>query len=223
MHLTKILQRFFAFKTIYVFIAIFAIYALALTIEFEYIFTDKFYYQEILDKSKNSTLESITQFITRERHSEWINYPFVLAVILIPSLAISFILYVGSFISEFKLHFKTIFSIVLKSQIVFALNYLLSVLLRWFGIINYDINNVNNNYRYQSALAFFDVEKIPNWLHYPLQCINLSEIVFLFVLSFGLAQIIKIEYSKALKFTSIYYGFGLLFWIVCVLFIRIVF
>jgi hypothetical protein len=221
MQVTKPLQAYFNTKALYVFVAICSIYALSLIVEFKYIFTDEFYKQALENKSNSP--DKISQFIIKDRQTEWVNYPFIFIVVLVPTIAITSVLFLGSILKEYKVSFKSIFSIVLKAQIVFAINYLLAVVLRSLGLIKYDFGNVNNNYEFESVFAFFKVEKIQYLLHYPLQFLNITEFVHIMVLSFGMAQILEMKYLSSLKYVSLYYGFSLLFWIVFITFIETIY
>jgi hypothetical protein len=109
----------------------------------------------------------------------------------------------------------------LKAQIIFALSYLFAVFISMAGIIKIDMTHQISAYWYQSVLVFIDKEKVPGWLYYPMQCINLSEILYIFLLSFGLTQVLNIKYLKSTKFVGLYYGLGLLFWLVFATFINI--
>jgi hypothetical protein len=223
MQLTKPLQNYFSFNFLYVLLAIVVIYALALTIEFKFIFTDEFYKHSLSKSESYDSYEKIVQFINKDRQTEWVNYPFIFIIVLVPAITISSVLFLGFILKEYQVSFKSIFSVVIKAQIVFAINYMIAVVLRILGLIKYDFNNVNNNYQYQSALVFFKIEKIPEWMYLPLQNINLTEIIYLMVLSFGMSKLIELKYLKTLGIVSLYYSLGLIFWFVLVIFMKTMF
>jgi len=153
MNQTNLLQKFFAIKTIYVFLAIVVIYVLALSIEFKYIYNDDFYQKELI-KPKHISSKNIDKFISDHKDIEWLNYPIILVIILVPTIAVSTILFIGSILKEYKIKFAILFTLALKSQIVFAINYLFAVIFSILGILKIDLANLSNIYWYQSFLVF---------------------------------------------------------------------
>lgn len=213
-------EKYFRANTWFIFLVIYAIYAIALTIEFTFIFTDEFYIEAF--GSNKQSIDEISGLISADREQEWVNYPFALLVIFVPVIATTLVLYLGAIIGGQKISIKNLFKTTLKAQIIFAISYLTTVLFKWQGIIKVSPINVNDRFEYQSLLAFFNYNKIPEWLFYPLQCINLTELLHLFVLAYGYAIISKLRYSKAFGRVVLLYGSGLLFWMVLVVFIQIV-
>lgn len=215
--MTRLLKKYYSLNILIVFVVLLSIYSIALTIEFNFIFTDDFYLNAYEGKK---SLESIQSMLVKERVNQWINIPIATLVILIPSLLIGFCLSVGVIFKEVKVTYSKLFSLALKAQIIFAINYLTAVLLRSFNLIHYSINTVNNNYYFQSPLIFFNTKSLPYWLHYPIQCINIAELIHILFLSFGVSWLLQQKYSKSLIFVLIWYGIGLLFWVVFTVFLQ---
>jgi|GEM_PF-3923433 hypothetical protein len=111
MQIYKSLKWFFNVKTIYVFIAICAIYFIALSIEFKYIYTNDFYKDAY---SKSTKPERIEQLISKNQHIEWLNYPFIIVFVLVPAIAVSSLLYMGTALKGYNTSLKLIFSVTLK-------------------------------------------------------------------------------------------------------------
>lgn len=213
----QLVQKYFTLNTWIIFLLLFAIYSVALTIELRYIFTDNMYFNSLEGKR---TIEGIQNLITGERKREWLNYPIAGLVILVPSLLIGFCLNLGAVLKDYKASFTNFFGIAMKAQIIFALNYLTSIILRALGLVNFSYTTANNNYEYQSALVFFDTKALPVWLLYPIQCINIAEIIHILLLSLGITWFLNLRYSKALFFVLLWYGVGLLIWIVFSVFLQ---
>ncbi|MDD2279501.1 MAG: hypothetical protein PHD06_09925 [Bacteroidales bacterium] len=213
----ELIKRYFKANNWVVLIVLIAIYAIALTIEFSYVFTDDFYISSL--ESKRS-LDSIDNFIIKERGSQWVNYPITIIIVLIPTLLVAFCLNIGAVFNNFKVSFSNLFGIALKTQLVFALNYLIVVILKSVGIIDFTYSSVNNNYSFQSLLAFFDTSSLPYWLLYPLQCINIAEGVHMLFLALGISFLRNKKFGNSLLFVLLWYGMGLLFWIVFSVFLQ---
>jgi len=206
-----LINKYFNLNIWLVILGLILIYIISFNIEFNFIFTDTFYF----DAFKNQERDKIISFMQRDKSIEWINYIYIPVIIFIPSFLISLCLYVGSFFfSDILLKYFNIFSITLKSQIIYAINYLFSVMLKWQKVLDRNLYNINNNYDFQSARLFFKNKDLPYWLIYPLQCINITEFIFILTLSFGIQLIIKTKFIKTLKFVIFCYGVGLIIWIV---------
>lgn len=215
----KITEKYFRTNNWIIFLILATIYVVSLNIEFRFIFTDDFYFQSF----KNQDSGKITNFMLKDRELNWVNYLYIPVITIIPAILISLCLFVGTIFNDIKTSFIKLFSISLKSQIIFAINYFVSVLLKWSGFIERNYNNINNNYDFQSARLFFSNEDLPYWLIYPLQCINITEIIYILFLSVGIRFAIEIKYFKAIGFTTLYYGIGLVIWIIFSVFLQTIF
>jgi hypothetical protein len=216
----QLFTKYFQLNTWLVFLIVYGIYAVSLVIELNYLFTDEFYFNALSGSDKSAS--DIISFIKADRAQDWINYPFAILIILVPTIGATIAIYLGSVTSSDKACLKDIFKISLKSQIVFAISYLAGILLKLLGIVQISPANINDRFGYQSLLMFFNTSRLPRWSIFPLQSINISELLFMLVLAVGFAAIAKYAYPKALGRVALYYGLGLLFWIIAVAFIQIV-
>jgi hypothetical protein len=215
----RIIEKYYKSSNWGVFVILATIYILSLNIEFKFIFTDEFYMQSF----KNQDSESAINYMLKDREYNWINYLYIPVITIIPAILIGICLYVGSIFINIKISFVKLFNISLKSQIIIAVNYFVSVILKSSSLIERNYNNINNNYDFQSARVFFRNEDLPYWLNYPLQCINITEIIYILFLAVGVQLVFKIKYPKALGFTTLYYGIGLVIWIIFSVFLQILF
>ncbi|MCG8410048.1 MAG: hypothetical protein MI739_02060, partial [Bacteroidales bacterium] len=215
----KILDKYFRTNSWLIFIIIIGLYFIALGVEFKYIFTEDFY----LDAFKGqNNLENIYEFIAKDKSSEWVNFPIVLIIVLVPTLIIAFILNLGAALKEYKFRFTSLFKISLKAQMVFAINYLVITILKVFNLLDRHYDNINNNYDFQSLLIFFKDKKLPLTVRYFLQYINISEITYILLLAYGFSWLSKQAYSKSLGFVSIFYGITMFIWIIFIIFMQII-
>jgi len=219
MRILNYAQKYFAYNTKTIFIIIVAIYALAITLELNFVFTDEFYTESLSEKSCYNSSEKITVFIAKDRQTDWINYPMIIVIVLFPAIFIGTALFIGAILKEYKYKYKDFFSIALKAQIIFAINYLIGIILKWQSLIDREFYNINNNFDYQSLLVFFKNQKLPIELIYPLQNINIAEIIHILFLSLGIKILFNVKYIKALGFVSVFYGFALLTWIIFTVFL----
>lgn len=207
----SILKRYYNTNNYIVSCLIILIYYIALTIELNFIFTNEFYIESL---KQNHNFDKINSLIEMDRNVEWVNYIFVFIIILIPTIFISMSLNIAAIFKEYKVKYSNIFNIVLKSQIIFSINYLISIILRWQGILENKIETINNNFNYQSVLSLINSKALPEWSIYPLQVINVTEIVYVFILAYGIKELFKIKYNKSLLLVIVCYISILIIWIV---------
>jgi len=154
------------------------------------------------------------------RNEEWLNYPIAFIVVLFPALMIAFALNIGVVFNEYKIKFTDLFKIALKAQLIFAINYLIATVLKWQGLVERHSGNMNNNYDFQSLAFFFKGKQLPFWIMYPLQNANITEIMYLLVLSYGFTFLTEKKYLKSLGFVMLFYGIALLVWIIFTVFLQ---
>ncbi|GHS85978.1 hypothetical protein FACS1894201_06340 [Bacteroidia bacterium] len=207
-----LINKYYASNNWLVLLALFLIYALALTLEFNFLFTDQYYADPLVASGKN--MEFIQERLAKVHSTDWVNYPLALVVILFPAFAVAFCLNIGVLFNNYKLQFQSVFDVSLKASAVFAINYLLAVILKISGVINLPRASINDTVAFQSALTFFDVSQLPYWLLYPLQCVNISEVVFILFLAYGMKRLLDAKYLRSLLFVLLWYGLALLVWIV---------
>ncbi|MFV0391959.1 MAG: hypothetical protein ACK5KP_08795 [Paludibacteraceae bacterium] len=213
------INDFIKLKSYKVFIFNCLLYFVALFLEFRYIFTNEFYAQNL----NHYTEKQVFDFILLERNAEWANYVFAIGLVLMSSLLIATILYIGFNLKTISVSFRKSYRIAVQSIVVFSLNYLISVSLKLFGVVKYDINNVNDVYAYQSVLRFLNTNKIPQWALYPLEKINISEFVYFAFLAILIHLHFKMTKKTSLKYAMAIYGSGLFIWIVITVFIQFLF
>jgi hypothetical protein len=217
----EIIKKYAHLNSYQLFVINCTIYFISLWIEFRYIFTDYFYNSNLLKSLHTET--QIFDYVTKDRGLEWKNYAFIPFMIFLIVILITICLFIGFNTIEEKVSFKDSFKISLQSFIVFPLNYFVTVLLKVTHVINYNFENVNDAYKYQSLLHFFNVDKLPQWAIYPLEKVNITEFLYLLVLALFINLHLKFKWSKSIKFSLVFYGIGLLVWIVFSVFIKIVF
>lgn len=214
----NIFNKYFKSNTWIVFILIALIYAVAITIELKYIFTDDFYIKHL---SSRKTVDFIQNFIRAERKTEWFNYPLIPVIILVPAAITAFILYAGIVFHNYKVKYSAIFKVAIKADLVFAVNYFIAIILKATGVIKPDISLINDNYYYQSLLVFFNKAKLEFWQIEFLKNINITLIVYILFLSYGMAWLMPAAYKKAVKIVGLWYGVAILCWLTFKIFMSV--
>ena len=94
----------------------------------------------------------------------------------------------------------------------------------WFIFVqtNYTLSDVQMFYPL-SVLNFFDPDSLDAWLIYPLQLINIFEVIYLFILAYGFYLATQSNYGMMLRLVVCTYGTGLFIWTIGVMFLTVSF
>jgi len=192
------------------------IYAVALTIEYKFIYTvDYFVYA--FGREKSTILNN---YLDTTQKQAWINYLLIIPIIWFPTLTIGLCLKTGAILRNIKVSYFKLVDLVLKSHLIFSINYLIFTILKWKQIIHREHFNLDNCFDYQSVLAVIQIEKIPYWLIYSLQLVSFTELFQLLFISYGIRILFQYSFAKSVLFYLIFYGIGLFFWIVFTIYLQ---
>lgn len=184
--------------------------------EFQWIFTDDFYIQNFSNRENNDFIENL---ILLNKQSIIPNYVFAIFVVFIPAFSIAACLWLGFSIIEFYVKFADCLKISAWANLIFPINYLFSVFLRITGFLPYNGTNVNNNFSYQSILCFIEKD-IPDWLIYPLEKINITEFIFILLVSIFISKKFSFSLIRSVLYTTLFYGTGLFIWIIFTVYLQ---
>ena len=188
-----------------------------------------------LDKTYISTDSKIFDFLAKDYPSEfvrnymesqkkwwWVSYVTTPVLIGIKVLLVAFCLNFVKIISE-KLEnvkFRDILFVVLIAEFVF-------VIAGFYKFFNFYL--VDTDYTLETLQTYYPLSLInykeaistEKWLAYPLQLLNVFELMYWGVLAWGIWQLAdkKISYQRSLGYVALTYGVGLLFWVGVVCFL----
>jgi hypothetical protein len=152
----------------------------------------------------------------------WINYVFMPFILLIKFTLISIVLYIGIFFCDLhnKISFSIIFKVVTASEIIFVFAGLTKFF--WFYLFagNYDLNDINFFYPL-SLINLFRISEVNKFWIFPLQIVNIFQVIYILSLSYGLYKAGKIEKNESDKVVFLSYMPALMFWVVLIMFISI--
>lgn len=170
--------------------------------------------------SEHLTPDQVNAFINNKNEWEWLGMLIIPVFIFIKVHLITICLSIGSFLFDRKAKYKDILNIVLKADFLFLGVIVIKIL--WFSIIqtNYTFEDIQAFYPL-SLSNLFKPDEIESWLLYPLQLVNLFEVVYWFLLAFGISKIIEGKFWKSFEMVIASYGTGLLIWIAFVVFMNL--
>jgi hypothetical protein len=209
---------FYAFKFWYVFIAYAVMYVLLTFLANRYVYTPDFYYSLF-----HNTLDSdrIEQLIDRNHQYQWTSY-FVQPLFLLLRCAIfASVLYAGLLLSKQSLSFGKCIKIVIIADGVALIVTLIRT--AWF-ILRPESSPIDFQTFYPlSIIQLMDIHKIPKYLIYPLQQINLFEVCYWVLLAFGVKTLTGRSWGQSYTVVAATYGISMLIWILAVVFITLQF
>lgn len=161
--------------------------------------------------------DQVNRILSFNRKWEWVSY-LLLPIILFLKLAlIAKILDAGVFFIDRELSYGKLFSLVLRAEFIFLGIPIAKFL--WFYFIQTDFELFDLQTFYPlSLLNFADIKKLDQWFIYPFQILNLFEIIYWLILSYGIKKYLKIQFYQAFNVVMMSYGICLFIWIVAVMF-----
>lgn len=179
--------------------------------------SDTLYYNSLIEQL---SFEQISTIIEQGEKWQWVSYALVPVILIIKITFVSICLSIGVYVVHNNFNFKEIFGTVLQAEFIFIIPSFLKVI--WFSFfeIHYTIADMQLFYPF-SLLNIFDPLSIETWLVYPLQTLNIFELIYWFLLAQGLTRIINRNLTKSFEVVIAGYGTGLTLWVVIIMFLTV--
>ena len=211
--------RYYSLKGVYLFFGIITINILVTWLSKSLLIDEVVFYNTY---SEQLTYERSLQLFENMQRFSWLSYAILPVVLLLKFTIISIVIYTGVFFSNSneKIEYKTIFKIIVASEIIFIAVSISKLL--WFYLFggNYDLNDLG--FFYPLSLIFlFDISEVNKVWIYPLQVINIFQIVYIILISYALKNVCKIDASVSDRIVLSAYLPALVIWIVLIMFLTI--
>jgi hypothetical protein len=194
------------------------IYLVTTTLLFNtFLISDTLYYNSF---SEQLTAEKIEEAFSFNQKWSWLGYVFIPIIYLFKFSLIALALLTGFFFIDRKVGFSVLFKAVMLAEIPFLLVPLIKLF--WFSFVQtqYDFNDLQYFYPL-SALQLFEVKSLETWQIYPLQLLNVFELVYWVLLAYWLKRLLNITLTKGMEVVVASYGTGLLLWVVFITFLSL--
>ena len=191
-------------------------YATTAYIQDTMILTKEVYYNTL---GEQLTIERIDALLEKQAEWKWVSYVLIPVMVAFQAFLVALCLNCGTIMMNYKIRFRPLFTLVLRSSIVFLLWKLALTFILLFSKVQFfdDLETLN-----KFALAgFVNKESVPTWLMYPLSIINIFEVAFWVLLTFGMSRILQRSFKGSLGFVLTTYGLGLLIWMVFIIFLQL--
>ncbi len=175
--------------------------------------SDELLYDSLSEQLTGNQIDEILAF---NKKWQWLSYLMIPIILFVKIGLITCTLYLGIFFFNLKSSLKRLFFLVTKAEFVFVIVGLIKLI--WLSFLD-DLTIDDVQYFYPlSALNIIGYEGVSTWFIYPLQVLNLFELLYWIVLAYLLAKEINITSDRGLKVVASSYGSFLLIWVVAVMF-----
>lgn len=182
-----------------------------------YLFTEDVFYASYAEQL---SYERAVEILTEQKKWTWLSYALLPIVYGIKFFLVACCLLMGCIFFDVKLKFGQAFKIALLADLVFIIPLLIKVF--WFVFIqkNYTLQDLQQFYPLSLANLFNTAQVGTLWL-YPLQTLNVFELLYIFSLGFWLYQFGAKSLDKGLTVVFASYIPALFTWIVLIMFITV--
>lgn len=181
-------------------------------------------YQSYTEKFATDQIQKIFEL---QEKWQWVSYAIIPLILLIKTTLITSVLYIGAFFySKVKVTFKQLWHIAVKAEYLFLLVGVAKIIWFYFFKTTYTLEDLQYFYPL-SALNIVGYKGLETWFVYPLQVLNLFELVYWLILAYYIGKIAsptkngiisKYPIDFGLKIVASSYGSALLLWVVVVMF-----
>lgn len=166
--------------------------------------------------------DKLTAFLQGQHRMELLSYLLIPVVLFIKMVLVTLCLLTGLLLTSQKVSFQIVFRIVLFAETAFVASTLLRLLLLAF------FHNVESLGQYMafaplSLFNFFHAASVPNWLVYPLQTLDVFQVLYIYLLAKGLSVYFKRSLTQSVEQVLGSYGVGLFAAMILFAFISITF
>lgn len=186
----------------------------------EFVITKEVYFNSYFEQLGTDVLED---FFGVLEIRQWISLAIIPFYVLIKSYLVYFCLSIGLFFyddNDPQNIYKKLFKLVLIAEFIPLLSKCYKFL--YFFVLKEEY--LIQDFQFYTPLSytnFLDLKRIDPWLIYPLQTINLFEIAYFFILTYGLHKLSQNKYSKDFEIVAVSYGAGLIIWLGLIMFLTL--
>lgn len=162
--------------------------------------------------------EQVSRIVASNKKWEWLVYVLLPVFLLFKILIVDACLTVGGLLLRIEDGFGKFLSAIVIAEFIFLIPGIIKIL--WFVFVQteYTLQDLQLFFPL-SIINLFDPTELDPWLVYPLQLLNIFEILYWVVLASQLQEVLGKSFSKSLAFVCMTYGTGLFIWVILVMFL----
>lgn len=215
----SIIQKYYSLKNMYLFSGI------VLATIFISLLSNRLLINEIVfynTYSEQLTWERSLKLFADLKNIAWVGYAFIPVILFIKFSLVTLVLYTGVFLFDLQKEITPgmIFRVVTGSEIIILSASLVKFLWFLFFAGNYTISDMS--FFYPLALInIFRPDEVSNFWIFPLQMVNLFQLLYIISLSYGLYSVAGIKQSNSEKIVLTTYVPAIIFWMAFVMFLTV--
>lgn len=171
--------------------------------------------------SRQFTYEQIENLLVKGKKWEWLGYVLLPFVYLLRCALVASCLSLGFFFMSNRFEFGKMFQVAVQAEFVLLIPAVLKI--GWFLFIqtNYSLQDLQTFYPL-SVLSIFDHTTLEPWLLYPLQVLNVFEVVYWVGLAWGISkQLSGMDMNRSINVVVSGYLPALAIWVAVVMFLTL--
>lgn len=183
-------------------------------IQDQVIMTKEVYYHIL---GEQLDVERIDALLGLQAKWKWIGYVLISAMLLVQIASIAACLFIGAILLDWKISYRSFFSLVVRAMTVIAVGKVLQTLI----LLLSNIQSLEDIYRadWFSLLGWLGKENIPELLLVPAGFVNVFEALFWVLLVAGVWQLS--ERRRGLGFVAGTYGVGMVVWCLFLVYLQV--
>ncbi|WP_291399529.1 hypothetical protein [Daejeonella sp.] len=182
-----------------------------------FLFTENVIYNSYAEQLSFDRIEEI---IDEQNKYSWLGYLIIPLLQAIKFFLVACCLAAGALFFDLKLKFGQAFKVALLADVVFIVPMLIKIF--WFMVIKQDYTLQDlQMFSPLSVLNLMDTKNIGVLWLYPLQLLNVFELVYILLLGFWVYQFVAKSFEKGLNMVLSSYLPALFIWIVLVMFVTL--
>lgn len=172
--------------------------------------------------SEQLTYDRSMELFQQMRSYSWFTYLLVPVLLFLKFSAISILLYIGAYFSDLykQLTLGRILKVVIVSEVIFTIASIIKLFWFVFFAGNYTLEDIGFFYPL-SLINLFNRSEVASYWVYPLQTVNIFQILYVLMLAFGLVKAGSVQKAAADKVVLGTYIPALAVWITVVMFLTI--
>ncbi|MFN5003924.1 MAG: hypothetical protein ACK514_08705, partial [Bacteroidota bacterium] len=166
--------------------------------------TDEIVYSSFIDRL---SYDRISEILANGKKWQWLHYAFLPIILFIKIAFVATCLSIGGLIINIDAGFKKFASIAITAEFVFLITHIIKLL--WFCIVkvNYTLQDLQF-FSPLSMISLFNPTELDPWLVYPIQLLNVFELLYWIALAWQLQEVLEKPFAESLGFVAKTYGVG---------------
>ena len=164
--------------------------------------------------------ERISELVAMSKKWKWISYIFLPILLFIKIIFATICLSIGALMLNIENGFKKFISLTITAEFIFLIPGVIKLLFFYLVKTSYTLQDLQL-FSPLSLIGFFNPTELDPWLVYPIQLLNVFELLYWIALAWQMQEVLEKPFAESLGFVAKTYGVGLAVWVVVVMFLTV--